>query len=85
MRRKSRKRKRVQNKGTLTVEEGMRLTTVKEFDARSNGQKYAGKWVGYTHYWVEVGLRLTSEWVKVGLMPRLGWVKVEVGLRLRLG
>jgi hypothetical protein len=37
--RKSRKRKRVQKEGTLTVEEGVRLTTLKEFNARSDGKK----------------------------------------------
>jgi ribosomal protein L32 len=38
-RRKSHKRKRVQKEGTLTVEDGVRLTTLKEFGARSNGKK----------------------------------------------
>ena len=38
-RRKSYKRKRVQKEGTLTVEEGLRLTTLKEFGARSDGKK----------------------------------------------
>jgi hypothetical protein len=38
-RRKSHKRKRVQKEGTLTVEEGVRLTTLKEFAARSDGKK----------------------------------------------
>jgi hypothetical protein len=38
-RRKSHKRKRVQKEGTLTVEDGVRLTTLKEFGARSDGKK----------------------------------------------
>jgi hypothetical protein len=38
-RRKSYKRKRVQKEGTLIVEEGLRLTTLKEFGARSDGKK----------------------------------------------
>jgi hypothetical protein len=38
-RRKSRKRKRIQAEGTLTAEEGVRLTTLKEFAARSDGKK----------------------------------------------
>ena len=38
-RRKARKRKRIQAKGTLTAEEGLRSTTLKEFAARSNGKK----------------------------------------------
>jgi hypothetical protein len=37
--RRSRKRKRVQQQGTLTIKEGVRLTTLKEFEARSNGKK----------------------------------------------
>jgi hypothetical protein len=40
-RRKSHKRKRIQKEGVLTVEEGLRLTTLKEFAARSNGKKAA--------------------------------------------
>ncbi|KAH5821610.1 hypothetical protein HBI93_105910 [Parastagonospora nodorum] len=39
MRRKSHKRKRVQEEGTLTVEDGLRRTTLKEFGARSDGKK----------------------------------------------
>jgi hypothetical protein len=38
-RRKSHKRKRVQKEGTLAVAEGVRLTTLKEFNARSDGKK----------------------------------------------
>jgi hypothetical protein len=38
-RRKLYKRKRVQVEGTLTVDEGMRLTTLREFGARSDGKK----------------------------------------------
>jgi len=38
-RRKSHKRKRIQKEGTLTVEEGQRLTALKEFGARSDGKK----------------------------------------------
>jgi hypothetical protein len=38
-RRKSHKRKRIQQEGTLTVEEGIRLTALKEFGARSDGKK----------------------------------------------
>ena len=38
-RRKSHKRKRVQKEGTLTVKEGLRLTTLKEFAARSDRKK----------------------------------------------
>jgi hypothetical protein len=38
-RRKSHKRKRVKAEGTLIVEEGLRLTTLKEFGARSDGKK----------------------------------------------
>jgi hypothetical protein len=37
--RKSRKRKRVQAEDTLIVEDGLRLTTLKEFGARSDGKK----------------------------------------------
>jgi hypothetical protein len=36
---KSHKRKRVQKEGILTVEDGVRLTTLKEFNARSDGKK----------------------------------------------
>jgi hypothetical protein len=36
---KARKRKRIQAEGTLTAEEGVRLTTLKEFAARSDGKK----------------------------------------------
>jgi hypothetical protein len=38
-RRKSHKRKRIQREGILTIDEGERLTTLKEFGARSNGKK----------------------------------------------
>jgi hypothetical protein len=38
-RRKSHKRKRVQKERVLTVEDRVRLTTLKEFDARSDGKK----------------------------------------------
>jgi ribosomal protein L32 len=38
-RRKSHKRKRVQKEGTLTVAKRVRLTTLKEFNARSNRKK----------------------------------------------
>jgi ribosomal protein L32 len=38
-RRKSHKRKWIQQEGTLTVSEGVRLTTLKEFNARSDGKK----------------------------------------------
>ena len=38
-RRKSHKRKRVKAEGTLIVEDGQRLTTLKEFGARSDGKK----------------------------------------------
>jgi len=38
-RRKARKKKRIQAEGTLTAEEGVRLTTLKEFRARSNRKK----------------------------------------------
>jgi hypothetical protein len=37
--RKSRKRKRIQAGGSLIIEEGQRLTALKEFGARSNGKK----------------------------------------------
>jgi hypothetical protein len=37
--RKSRKRKRIQAIGSLAVEEGQRLTTLKEFGARSDGKR----------------------------------------------
>jgi CRISPR/Cas system CMR-associated protein Cmr3 (group 5 of RAMP superfamily) len=37
--RKSRKRKKIYSEEMLTVEEGVRLTTLKEFNARSNGKK----------------------------------------------
>ena len=39
LRRKSHKRKRIQNKGTLVVEEGQRLAALREFRARSNRKK----------------------------------------------
>ena len=38
-RRKSHKRKRVQREGVLTAEEGLRLATLQEFGARSDGKK----------------------------------------------
>jgi hypothetical protein len=38
-RRKSHKRKGIQREGVLVAEEGVRLTTIKEFAARGNGQK----------------------------------------------
>jgi hypothetical protein len=38
-RRKLHKRKRVKAEGTLIVKEGLRLTTLKEFRARSDGKK----------------------------------------------
>jgi hypothetical protein len=38
-RRKSHKRRRIQKEGTLTVEEGQRLTALKEFGTRSDGKK----------------------------------------------
>ncbi|KAH5791053.1 hypothetical protein HBI89_212980 [Parastagonospora nodorum] len=38
-RRKSHKRKRVQEEGTLTVKDGLRRTTLKEFSTRSNRKK----------------------------------------------
>jgi hypothetical protein len=38
-RRRSHKRKRIQQEGTLTFAEGVRLTTLKEFNARSDGKK----------------------------------------------
>ena len=37
--RKSHKRRQIQKEGTLTVEEGQQLTTLKEFSACSNGKK----------------------------------------------
>ena len=36
---KAHKRKRIQAEGALTTEEGLRLTTLKEFAARSAGKK----------------------------------------------
>jgi hypothetical protein len=42
-RRKSHKRKRIQKEGTLTVGEGVRLTTLKEFNARSDGKRASKK------------------------------------------
>ena len=38
-RHKSHKRRRIQKEGTLTVEEGQRLTALKEFGANSDGKK----------------------------------------------
>lgn len=38
-RRKSHKRKRVQREGILTVDAGLQLATLKEFNARSNGER----------------------------------------------
>jgi hypothetical protein len=38
-RRRLHKRKRLQQEGTLTIDKGVRLTTLKEFGARSNGKK----------------------------------------------
>jgi hypothetical protein len=38
-RRKSHKRKRIQKESTLVVTEGVRLTTLKEFNARSDRKK----------------------------------------------
>ena len=37
--RKSRKRKRIQKEGTLTVKEGQQIAALKEFSARSNSKK----------------------------------------------
>ena len=42
-RRRSHKRKQIQREGTLTVSEGVRLTTLKEFNARSDGKKASKK------------------------------------------
>ena len=42
-RRKSHKRKRIQREGTLIVSEGVRLTTLKEFNARSDGKRASKK------------------------------------------
>ena len=39
LRRKSHKRKRVQQEGTLTIKEGIQLTALKEFRARSDRKK----------------------------------------------
>ncbi len=36
---KSHKRKRIQQEGSLTFSEGVRLTALKEFNARSDGKK----------------------------------------------
>jgi hypothetical protein len=38
-RRKSHKRKRIQEEGTMTVEDGERKATLKDFGARSDGKK----------------------------------------------
>ena len=38
-RRRSHKRKRIQQEGTLTFAKGVQLTTLKEFNARSDGKK----------------------------------------------
>jgi hypothetical protein len=38
-RRRSHKRKRIQQEGTLKLSEGVRLTTLKKFNARSDGKK----------------------------------------------
>ena len=38
-RRKSHKRKRVQREGTLTVEDGQRLSALQDFGVRSDGKK----------------------------------------------
>jgi hypothetical protein len=38
-RRKSHKRKRIQQQGTLTVEEGIRLTALKKSGARGDGRR----------------------------------------------
>jgi hypothetical protein len=43
LQRKLRKRKRLQREGTLTAKEGLRLTTLKEFLARSNRKKVKKK------------------------------------------
>jgi hypothetical protein len=42
-RRRSHKKRRIQREGTLTVSEGVRLTTLKEFNARSDGKKASKK------------------------------------------
>jgi hypothetical protein len=47
-RRKSHKRKRIQQEGTLTVSEGVRLTTLKEFNARGDGKRASKKACGKT-------------------------------------
>jgi hypothetical protein len=39
MQRKLHKRKHIQREGTLTVEDGQRLTSLSEFGAHSNGKK----------------------------------------------
>ena len=47
-RRKSHKRKRIQQEGTLIVSEGVRLTTLKEFNARGDGKRASKKARGET-------------------------------------
>ena len=42
-RRKAQKRKRIHREGTLIVSEGVRLTTLKEFNARSDGKRASKK------------------------------------------
>jgi hypothetical protein len=42
-RRRSHKKRRIQREGTLTVSKGVRLTTLKEFNARSDGKKASKK------------------------------------------
>tara|TARA_R110002003_G_scaffold1844_5_gene23580 strand:+ start:522 stop:1697 length:1176 start_codon:yes stop_codon:yes gene_type:complete len=64
-RRKMYKRKRVQQEGSLTVEEGARLTALKEFGARSDGRRRA---------LVEVS-RLKAA---VDAAARLGTIRVHV-------
>ena len=47
-RRKSHKRKRIQREETLTVSEGVRLTTLREFNARGDGKRASKKARGGT-------------------------------------
>jgi hypothetical protein len=47
-RRKSHKRKRIQQEGTLTVSKGVCLTTLKEFNAHSDGKRVSKKAGGKT-------------------------------------
>ncbi|KAH9859204.1 hypothetical protein J1614_012281 [Plenodomus biglobosus] len=76
-RRKSHKRKRIRAEGTLTAEDGLRLTTLKEFGARSDGKKTSKR---VRADGGEAGQRRCGECHEVGHTSRTCKNKAEVGI-----